>query len=367
MDLALALLKRGFVGFPRLLIDYAGPLELGYDELGKLLVFMSEPEVYLAEPLPGADFRIRMGASPDRYRNLRERLMEFADLGLVFYRENPDGTELVFNFQPMLERLEALVREHEALEAEAAAELAADIPAAGIGPEVPGTEGPAAPLPASASFLEQVRLHAPILRWTEQRLGRPLGDREVTDILDWINTYGFDDRVVRAIIDEGLERGITRFSYLNQIARRWHEDGIRTLEEAEAERAEYRKVMTRWGRVVSRLGLGRRLTRAEQQLLEKWSKDWGLPDEVILRACDETVYAREPNFAYLDRVLGSWHAQGVRTVADVERVLQEHRRSRQHGRAASERDRPPARSNVFLTGKSRDNINYEEFYRRPGR
>lgn len=367
MDLALALLKRGFVSFPRLLVEYAGPLELGYDELGKLLVFLSEPEVHHAEPVPGADIRIRMGPSPDRYRNLRERLMEFADLGLVFYRENPDGTELVFNFQPMFERLDALVREHEALEREAAAGAAADSPVAGAGPEVPDTEDPGASLPAPASFLEQVRLHAPILRWTEQRLGRPLGDREVADILDWIHSYGFDDRVVRAIIDEGIERGITRFSYLNQIARRWHEEGIRTLEAAEAERAEYRKLMTRWGRVVSRLGLGRRLTRAEQQLLEKWSREWGLPDEVILRACDETVYAREPNFAYLDRVLASWHAQGVRTVADAERLLHEHRRSRQQGRAGGERERVPARSNVFLSGKSRDDIDYEELYRRPGR
>lgn len=367
MDLALALLKRGFVSFPRLLIDHAGPLELGYDELGKLLVFLSEPEVHHPEPFPGVDFRIRMGTSPDRYRNLRERLMEFADLGLVFYRESPDGTELVFNFQPMFERLEALVRDHEAVEAEEAAGLAAGVQAAGIGAEVPDAEVPAARPPASTSFLEQVRLHAPILRWAEQRLGRPLGDREVADILDWINTYGFDDRVVRAIIDEGLERGITRFSYLNQIARRWHEDGIRTLDEAEAERAEYRKVMARWGRVVNRLGLGRRLTRAEQQLLEKWSKDWGLPDEVILRACDETVYAREPNFAYLDRVLASWHAQGVRTVADAERVLQQHRRSRAQGRPAAERESPPARSNVFLSGKSRDDIDYEQLYRRPGR
>lgn len=312
VDLALSLLRRGFIAFPRLLIDWAQPLELDYQDLGKLLVFLNEPELQSPDPL-GGDYQIRAGDNPDRYRTLRERLMEFADLGLVFYRDDPENQELVFNFRPMIDRLTSLLHHQETMAKEAAA-------------TAPVEEEP------TTSFLDQMESHKPVLRYAEQRLNRPLSDREVRDIIDWINSYGFDDRVVRAILDEGVERGITRFNYLNQIARQWHEKRIRTLEEAEAAEARHQQMMVRWGKVIARLGQqSRRLTPAEQEKLEKWNREWQLPEEVILRACDEAILNGRPTFAYVDGILQRWVKQGVRSLEDAEQLLAEYRRARENG------------------------------------
>lgn len=369
LELALALLKRGFVSFPRLMIDYGSELYLDYDLLGKLLVLMCEPEVAGQDISGLGQYRIEL-RHPDRYHKFRERLSELAEEDVVRFEEGPGAQELTFDFYPLLSRLRALVLQHEESTASAEAAAAADpVPPAVTRPDVAAAAAPG----TGASFLDQVQIHAPLLRYAQERLGRPLSDREVADIIDWVTTYGFDDRVVKAIVDEGVERGVTRFSYLNQIARRWHEEGIRSLDDAERERADYRRLMTRWGRVVSHLGLSRRLTRAEQKLLEKWSGEWGFPEEVILRACDETIYTNEPNFAYIDRVLEGWRAKGVRTLADVERLARDHQRQRAAGSGGAARGpaRTPAGegqrpSNVILRrGERKDDEWYEQFVKKP--
>lgn len=363
LELSMALLKRGFISFPRLVLDYMVDLELDYEVLGKLMVFLSEPELQEAAAFPISDYRLHV-PDPHRYRNLRDRLQEFADRELVRFEELP-GQVLAFTFGPMLLHLQARIREHEAEVQAAVVSVQPALPLADT--EKSGKE--AAP---AASFLSQIRAHEAIIRYAEKKLGRPLGQREVADLVDWVTVYGFDDRVVRLILDEGVERGKTRFTYLNQIARSWHEKGIRSLDDAEHEKLEYQRVMVRWGRVVQRLGLSRRLTRAESLLLEKWSNEWGFGEDVILRACDETVYAKEPTFAYIDRVLEGWRGRGVRSVEDAERVLAEYKRGRQAVRSAggstAER-KPPGKSNVFLTGTRKEDEYYEQFIvnKKPGR
>lgn len=367
LELSLALLKRGFVTFPRLVLDYMVDLELDYELVGKLLVFLSEPELQEAAMIPTSDYVLHV---PDqhRYRNLRDRLQEFADHELIRYEELPDH-HLSFNFGPMLLHLSARIRDRQAAaEAATGAFMRSNAPA--VVPRESGSEFPlSSETVPQASFLSQVRAHESVIKYAEKKLARPLNQREVADIVDWVTVYGFDDRVVRRIIDEGVERNVTRFSYLNQIARGWHEKGVRTLEDVEHDQMEYQRLMTRWGRVIQRLGLNRRPTRAEVRLLEKWSSEWGFPDDVIHRACDETIYAKEPTFAYIDRVLEGWRARGVRTLEDAERVLAEFKRTWNTGRKAQPvSERKPAKSNVFLPGIRKDDEYYEQFVtKRPGR
>lgn len=364
LELSMALLKRGFINLPRLVLDYMVDLELDYELIGKLVVFLSEPELQEAAAFPTADYYIQV---PDQhsYRNLCERLQEFADHELVRYEELPDQA-LSFNFGPLLLHLSALVRERQTEVETAAATSARPL----LEPEPPrysdvGAQAQEEVAP-QASFLGQIRAHETVIKYAEKRLGRPLGQREVADMVDWITAYGFDDRVVRRIIDEGVERNVTRFSYLNQIARGWHEKGVRTLDDAENEQVEYQRLMARWGRVIQRLGLNRRPTRAEALLLEKWSTEWQFSDDVIYRACDETIYAKEPTFAYIDRVLAGWRARGVRSLEEAERALAEFKRGRSSSRPGHQgpSERKPTKSNVFLPVTPKDDAYYEQFIKK---
>ncbi|HYG57148.1 MAG TPA: DnaD domain protein, partial [Symbiobacteriaceae bacterium] len=204
----------------------------------------------------------------------------------------------------------------------------------------------------------------PALAAAEKLLGRPLSNREVSDIQDWVAAYGFGVDMVQAVIREGLRQGVTRMTYLNQVARQWHEEGVQTPEEAEQYIQRYRKSAGKHKAVVHYLGL-KRLTNAEQGLLSKWTDDWGFSNEVIFRACDEAAGATNP-LQYVNAVLESWHGQGVRTVADAERLLAEHKRrtsGSDPARNQQRRNKPaPARSNVLLRREKKDDRYYDQVF-----
>lgn len=345
-DFALALLKRGFATVPRLLVDYALELGLGYEGLGKVLALMAETAG--RDDVPDGEYRLSREANPQKYQEIRALVHDLAEEDLVRYDEGLD--ELHYSFAPLFARLQAIWQqdvEHRlaqgnsvhgpepapgvsAVMSQAAAGLVL-----GHGPEGGPGEG----------WLQQLAETRPVIQYAERRLGRPLTPRETSDLIDWITHYGFSEAVVQAIIDEAVERGITRFSYLNQIARAWHEEGIRTSRDAEGAQTEYRQVMAKYGRVVRHLGLNRRLTQAEQNMLDKWSNEWGFSEDVILKACDTTVNIKDPNFRYIDRVLEGWHQRGVRTVAEAMLAMQEFDRQRSTRRPRAAQGQPAAGRN----------------------
>lgn len=325
-----ALVKRGFVPIPRMFYDYSGYLELNYDTIGKifaLLAHVGGP----GESGFGA-YTISRKDNPHDYKTLRDFIVELEELDLVKCEEESD--RISFSFMPLYSRLQALWSQDRERWEEAAAAGAKD-----------------------GSILAAERL-----------LGRPLSDREIADIQDWGATYGYGPDMVEAVINEGQRLGVTRMSYLNQIARQWAEEGIRTPEQAEAYVAKYKQAMGKHKRIVKYLGLGRPFTGAELGLLDKWTEEWGFSDEVIMRAAEIAAGVRNP-LQYINRVLESWKEMGVKTVVDADRVEAERRRrpaSESHGAAAAKSRRPPGKSNVLLHREKKDENFYDHLYKKFG-
>jgi DnaD/phage-associated family protein len=297
LDFAMALFNRGFAAFPRLLIDYAVEMDLDYDSLGKLLVLLSE--LGGSDVLQAVHMELEAKTMGAGYYQVRRLVYDLAERDLVMFDEPRGGEDrLVLSFAPLFSRLAAVWKhdqEHRALER--------------------GTPFTPAPNPQGD--------HQAVVRYAEERLGRPLSEREISSILEWLQTYGFQEDLARAVIDEGCSNGVPRFAYLNRIAASWHEEGVRTLEDLQATQTEYRRAMVKHNMVARYLGLGRRLSEAEQKLVNKWVEEWGFPDDVILRACDTTVNIKEPNLRYIDRVLEGGHAQGIKTGAEAEALLRQ--------------------------------------------
>lgn len=347
LELTLEILKHGFICFPRLFVEYAGELGLDYEHLGKLLVFLGETEQYAGNA--AAEYRVVAGGNVERYRQIRQRVQEFAELDLIKFEEPSSDQELLFSFMPLVSRLLGIMQE-EALHRQEESSLAGfqELAAGRIGP---------------ASFLDQVAAHARAIRQVEHRIGRPLSPREIADIIDWIETYRFDENQVGCVVEEGIKRGITRFNYLNQIARSLYEARGQSNGELEGEPAGRSPLPPGLGVVMRRLGLNRRPTVAEQHLFEKWSKQLGLTDEIILKACDTTVNIKDPNFAYIDRVLSDWAAQGVRSAADVEYLKDRFERQRAPQRKAKQ----PAGTGVAEKPERRGKDYYEQFLKPSGK
>jgi len=325
-----ALVKRGFVPIPRMIYDYSGDLALNYDTIGKIFAVLAN--VGGPDQSAFGAYAISRKDNPHDYKTLRSFIEELEEMDLVRCEEKAED-RITFSFIPLYSRLEAhWSQDRERWEEEAAA-----------------------------------RAKDPSIVTAEHLLARPLSDREIADILDWGETYGFGPDMVAAVIKEGQDHGVTKMSYLNQIASEWAENGVRTPEEAEAYSARYKQAMGKHKRIVKYLNLGRPFTGAELNLLDKWTEDWGFSHEVIMRAAQTAAGVRNP-LQYMNRVLESWKEMGVKTVADADRVESERRRrSTAEGQTtAAKSRRPSGKSNVLLHREKKDETFYDHLYKKFG-
>ncbi|HWI62008.1 MAG TPA: DnaD domain protein [Symbiobacteriaceae bacterium] len=331
LDFLQALLKRGFVTIPRMVIDYVPDLGLDYDTLGKLFTLFS----WVGGPAESAFgvYAITRRAYPHDFDQMRSVVIDLQNKDIV--RIEQEGDTLAFSLIPLFSRLRVHWVEHgERLEQEIAAS----------GPD-------------------------PVLAAAQKLLGRPLSDREVADIQDWVTTYGYEVDMVQTIIREGQRQGVTRMTYLNQIARQWHEENIRTPEEAEQYLQRYRKSAAKHKAIISYLGIKRQLSGAEQALFDRWTDEWGFGTDVIMKACDLAAGSHNP-LQYVNKVLENWRDRGVRTVADTEQLEAEHKRrsvaaGSDPGRAAkAPKSAPNRNSNVFLKREKKDDSYYDQLFKK---
>ncbi len=322
-----AFVKRGFVNIPRMLFDYTADLGLDYDTVGKIFAVFAC--VGGPNESPFGSYRLTRRENPEDYDQLRVLVADLEQKDLVLSEEQ--GDELRFSFIPLFSRLRAIWSQYREQYEEELAHGVTD----------------------------------PALLTAQRLLGRPLSDREVRDIQDWQTNYGFGPEMVQAVFREGLRLGITRMTYLNKVAEQWFEEGVRTPQEAEAYVQRYRKTVGKHKSIIQYLGLKRQLSAAEQALLAKWTDEWGFSNEVIIRACEQAVGTKNP-LQYVNAILERWLARGVKTVADAEQLLVEHKRrtaSDTGPRGVRVRKAPP-KSNVNLQRAKKDDRYYDLIFKK---
>lgn len=185
---------------------------------------------------------------------------------------------------------------------------------------------------------------SPIYRYAERLLGRSLSSAEYTDVQRWYHQFKFDRNVIAELLSECIEQRQKNWKYARKVAEDWFDDGVRVIEDV------YRRRRAREGaayqRILNALGIRRALTATEQEMLRKWTVEWGFSDEVVQRACQEAAGTDNP-LRYVDRTLDDWREAGVRTVTDAERVAGERLAARReaaatrHSRARPRADRHP--------------------------
>ena len=157
--------------------------------------------------------------------------------------------------------------------------------------------------------------------------------REDCNIFAYLyDTLGMSTELLEYLAETCIENGYSSVRTMEKIALEWHERGITTPEQAEAMQTLYRQDM--W-KIMKAFGLSRRNpNNSEKKMMEKWLMQYGFDVDVIVEACDRTIYQiHEPSFPYADKILGSWKKLGVRTKSDIEKADQAGRQQREKERA----------------------------------
>ena len=167
----------------------------------------------------------------------------------------------------------------------------------------------------------------------------------------------FPEELIEYLIEYCVGGGHRTNRYMESVALGWHQEGIRTVKQAkEMHRAysrENRQIMQAFG--IS----GRVLTAEERRSIDRWLKQYHMPLEVIVEACNVTMSAiHQPSFEYAESILSGWHAAGVASVEDARTQQEKRRISRKKQAAGEKKTQPEAARNRFRNYEQRD-VDYD--------
>lgn len=149
-------------------------------------------------------------------------------------------------------------------------------------------------------------------------MGRELSQNELFTFLDWKDDYHLPPDVITLLIDDCLSRNKKDLPYLKQVAKNWFDAGIDSIEKAHGYLQRHKEKWQKYGVVLNFLRLGRQPTAVEEELMNKWFYTFGMPEEIVLKACESTAKTMKPSFSYIDKILTEWHGKNLKTLQDVE-------------------------------------------------
>ena len=167
---------------------------------------------------------------------------------------------------------------------------------------------------------------AQIISVAEAYLGRILSPTDIQSLAFIYNDLHFSFELMDYLIEYCVGKGKRRFSYIEEVARTWHANGITTVAAAREFNYQYnRNVYT----VMKALGRNTEPTRTEIDYVRRWYDTYAFDEDVILEACERCVKKVERNrFEYTEGILSKWHKAGIHHMKDVEKADQEYAKAR---------------------------------------
>ena len=187
----------------------------------------------------------------------------------------------------------------------------------------------------------------------ESYLERPMKPTEIQLITYLYGTLHFSRELILHLYDYCISMGKTACNYIQTVALSWHEQGIKTPEQAQNASVRY---LASYNAVSKALGLGRGLAEIEKKYVDHWQNDWNMDLSVILEACNRTVLKlHHADFKYTEGILSHWNEQNVRTLQGVEQSdlhYAQTKEQKEKKRPSTSGKQPPR--NQFQNFKQRD-------------
>ncbi|NLB62045.1 MAG: hypothetical protein GX802_06500 [Clostridiales bacterium] len=145
---------------------------------------------------------------------------------------------------------------------------------------------------------------------------RRFSSTELKTVYDWVEVFGISEDAVVMLVAHCLDKkgSKTSVKYMDAVAKSLAESNVLTADEVKdyflnqaisSQEEELAKtILKRWN-------LRRKATHDELELCRKWLNVWKVPYSVVTMACEEMVYATNPSFGYLDRILDTYKERGT--------------------------------------------------------
>ncbi len=156
----------------------------------------------------------------------------------------------------------------------------------------------------------------------QNALGKPLYQADSKLLVSIAEGYDFDEDYMLSLLAYCNRIGKRNMRYVEKMATSLYDQSIKTS----AELLEYLNTQEeayRFEKTVRRVfGLGSRaFTSKEKVFLKAWQEAYQIDETLLQKAYDITVSATaKPSLNYANSILERWYAEGIKSVADLEKV-----------------------------------------------
>ena len=155
----------------------------------------------------------------------------------------------------------------------------------------------------------------------QEILGKTLGNNDIETLYWFYDQLGFSPEVITMLLEFCASKNKRNMNYIEKVAITWHENNIRTMEDAQA----YITKKTAGDDYVSSLRklfckTDRNLTKAENAYLKSWRDELNMSAEMVGLAYEYCIMATNKlSFPYINTILKRWAEQGISTIAEADR------------------------------------------------
>lgn len=161
-----------------------------------------------------------------------------------------------------------------------------------------------------------------LLNIIEIYLDRLIKPMDLQLILYLYESLDFSSELIMYLYEYCVSKNKKNPSYIEAVALSWAEDGIDTVEKAEAATALYN---SNYNAVNKAFGLNRAPGQVEKQFINKWLNKYSFTIDIIVEACDRTILmTQKPDFKYADKILENWFKKGVKELNQIAMLDEEH-------------------------------------------
>lgn len=160
-----------------------------------------------------------------------------------------------------------------------------------------------------------------MLQDIEKLIGRTISPKEIEVYLSWQKDFNFSPELILLLIQYCISKGKNDYRYFEKIAIAWHDDNIKTIEDAQMFIKRHEDKWINIRKVLKYLGINSPdVMKPQEDMIYKWFSTYKFNADVIYKACD-ICFERlnRADFKYIDGILNSWFKSNITSLEDVEK------------------------------------------------
>jgi DnaD/phage-associated family protein len=174
------------------------------------------------------------------------------------------------------------------------------------------------------SLLEKHKNAVELIDECQNILGKIFTAADIKTIMGLVDYLGLDNDYIVVLMHYAARNEIKSMRAIEKVAISCLDDGFTEAKALSAELKRRENVASVEGKIRSMFGIGqRKLIGKEQKQIDAWFTEYKYDLSIIEKAYEITVSATgKPSIHYTHAILEKWYAEGVRTLDDVNALIE---------------------------------------------